>query len=340
MMSAVTSTHSQTEQSGAEQIAVLMDQVRSKDKLVLQLTERLEQAAEQLDRMQRSGGDRRAPGSGGGSRELVEQTGQLTSRVEEALELWGQSSSYYEAIMQRLDEIAGGLSHSSVGESKPGLKPAGGLFQAPSSVASSAPAPVGAGPGQGSFWEKMKASMADGSSPPPVSSGNGGASAELASASSGGATPVHSAEPVAIEELAPPPVVIDVDTASIEELREAVATRDAYISTLISELRQAHTLPSLPKDLMKSGLGPQELLASLVELETRLTVGVQRENLELALERARMGRERGRLDQVKRQLEEQIKHMTAPAVKKPEEAPPEEASGKNMSWLKRVTGKK
>ncbi len=338
-MSATSTTQSQTEQSGAEQIAVLMDQVRSKDKLVLQLTERLEQAAEQLDRMQRSGGDRRAPGSGGGSRELVEQTGQLTSRVEEALELWGQSSSYYEAIMQRLDEIAGGMSHSTVVESKPGSKPASGLFQAPTSGASSTPASAPAGPGQGGFWEKMKASMADGSSPPSLSASQAGTSSGTANASSGGASSARVSEPVAIEEIAPPPVVIDVDTASLEELREAVATRDAYISTLISELRQAHTLPSLPKDLLNSGLGPEDLLASLVELEQRLTTGVQRENLELALERARMGRERARMNQVKAQLEEHIKHMAAPTVKKPEPEP-EEAGGKNMSWLKRVTGQK
>ena len=345
-MSAPSSTHSQTEQSGAEQIAVLMDQVRSKDKLVLQLTERLEQAAEQLDRMQRTGSDRRAPGGGGGSRELAEQTGQLTSRVEESLELWGQSSSYYEAIMQRLDEIAGSMSHANVVDSKPGAKPSGGLFQAPSSAATSAPAskpsaPSGAGtePGQGSFWEKMKASMADGSSPPPASSLNSGTSSGLGSASSGGTSPAPAPEPIAIEEIAPPPVVIDVDTASLEELREAVATRDAYISTLITELRQAHTLPALPKDLINSGLGPVDLLASLVELEQRLTIGVQRENLELALERARMGRERARMNQVKAQLEEHIKRMAAPAVKKAEPEPVE-ASGKNMSWLKRVTGQK
>ena len=140
-------------------------------------------------------------------------------------------------------------------------------------------------------------------------------------------------------QIAPPPVVINVDTASIEELREAVTTRDAYISTLITELRMAHTLPDLPQDLMNSGLAPDELLASLMELETRLKTGVQRENLELALERARMGRERVRMDQVKAQLEEHIKHMAAPAVKKPEPEP-EEAGGKNMGWLKRVTGQK
>ena len=112
-----TTTQSQSEQTGAQQIAALMDQMRSKDTLVLQLTERLGAAAEELDRLQRSGADRRAGGGGPGasSRELMEQTGQLTSRVEEALDSWGQTSSHYEVILQRLDEIADHLSHSNGG---------------------------------------------------------------------------------------------------------------------------------------------------------------------------------------------------------------------------------
>ncbi len=338
-----TSTQSQSEQTGAQQIAALMDQMRSKDALVLQLTERLGAAAEELDRLQRSGADRRAGGGGPGasSRELMEQTGQLTSRVEEALDSWGQTSNHYEVILQRLDEIAGCLSHSTVVESKPGSKPAGGLFQAPGTAATSAkptaPSGASAEPGQGSYWEKMKASMADGSTPPPSPS-----SSSQGSAPSGPA-PIHIAEPVAIEEIAPPPAVIDVDTASIEELREAVATRDAYISTLITELRMANTLPELPQDLMNSGLAPDELLASLVDLETRLKTGVQRENLELAIERARMGRERVRMDQVKAQLEEQIKRITAPPVEKEEFPSGPTVPGtptRNLGWLKRVTGGK
>jgi hypothetical protein len=298
--------------------------------------------------LQRSGADRRAGGGGGGSsRELLEQTGQLTSRVEEALDLWGQSSNHYEVILQRLDEIAGCLSHSTVVEAKPGSKPAGGLFQAPSSAASSAkpssPSGADAGSGQGSFWEKMKASMADGATPLPQPSAPAGPPISQGSASSGAVSATQAAQPIAIEEIAPPPVVIDVDTASIDDLREAVATRDAYISTLITELRMAHTLPELPKDLLNSGLGPDELLSSLMELETRLKTGVQRENLELALERARMGRERVRMDQVKAQLEEQIKRMTAPPPEK-EELPSGPtvpgAPTRNLGWLKRVTGAK
>ncbi len=349
-------TLSASEQSGAEQIATLLDQMRSKDALVAQLTEGLEAAAEQLDRMQRSGADRRHPsGPGGSSRELVEQTGQLTSRVEDALESWGQASRHYDVILQRLNEISSYLTNpTDVRESSPAPKAATGLFQAPASSTSatapsaSPPATSGAeaGPGQGTFWEKMKASMIDGT-PPPTRPNSQTAAPQTAAPQTAS---TRSNEPAAnisengpdsidpIDRISPPPVAIDLNTASIEELREAVSMRDDYISTLISELRSADSLPQLPQDLLQSGLGPQELLASLVELESRLKTGVQRENLELSLEKARMARERQRLDQVKTQLEGHIKRMSAPPVEKVEEPPPEPGT-RNMSWLKRVTGK-
>lgn len=351
----ITQPLSSIEQSGAQQIAALMDQMRTKDTLVEQLTERLEAAAEQLDRMQRSGADRGRPGSGGGgSRELAEQAGQLTSRVEEALESWGQSSSHFEVIMQRLNEISEYISNPSEGqESKPASKPAAGLFQAPSGGSSSASATAasaslakstsGAGPGQGSFWEKMKASMIDGAPAPALPTAKAAPSSV-----SNSAAPEQPAEdqPDPLESIAPPPTMIDIDNASIEELREAVNTRDSYISTLITELRHVHTLPQLPEDFANSGLGPAELLARLVDLETRFTSGIQRENLELSLERARMGRERVRLDQVKAQLEGQIKRLAASAVEKSDEAQSSASPAqpsiaeRKLSWLKRLQPKK
>ncbi len=338
-----TTTQSQSEQTGAQQIAALMDQMRSKDALVLQLTERLGAAAEELDRLQRSGADRRPGGGGPGasSRELMEQTGQLTSRVEEALDSWGQTSSHYEVILQRLDEIADHLSHSNGGgDSKVPARPASSSHQSSSSPVAAQPS--NAGPGQGTFWEKMKASMGEGTTPTSTAP-HGGASTSATSAAHSVSTTASTEESEPKLQIAPPPEVINVDTASIEALREAVATRDAYISTLITELRLAHTLPDLPQDLMNSGLAEGELLASLIELETRLKTGVQRENLELALERARMGRERVRMDQVKVQLEEQIKRITAPPVEKEEFPSGPTVPGtptRNLSWLKRVTGGK
>lgn len=345
------STHPATEQSGAQQIAALMDQVRTKDALVMQLTERLEAAAEQLDRMQRSGADKVRPGGGGGggSRELLEQTGQLTTRVEEALDCWNQSSGHYEHILLRLDEISQHIFSSPEGgggESRP-VRPASSQSASPSS-GSSAPA-SGAGQSGGNFWERMKASMVDGAPPPPMPNAKP-AQATTHDSEDGDSVATEEsidAQLAAIEEVTQAPTVIDIETASVEELRTAVSSRDDYISALIREFRRIQIMPPLPEDLENSRLAPAELVESLKELETRFKAGIQRENFELSLERARMGRERSRLDQVKAQLEGQIKRLATTVGERPETpsntqppaSEPSIAEGK-LSWLKRLQPKK
>ncbi len=344
------SSNPATEQTGAQQIALLMDQVRTKDALVMQLTERLEAAAEQLDRLQRSGADKVRPaGGGGGSRELVEQTGQLTTRVEEALECWNQSSGHYETILQRLEEISQHIFSSPEGD---GVRAGGSHAQGAAGSSSSAGSSPAGGAGQagGSFWERMKASMVDGSPPPaPPSAKSAAPDAydQPHDPDSGVTEESIAAQLVAIEQVTPAPTVIDLDTASLDELREAVFTRDNYISALIKEFREIQFLPSLPEDFENSGLAPAELLVSLKDLENRFKTGIQRETFELSLEKARMGRERSRLDQVKAQLEGQIKRLAASVAERPEAAPgassqaaePSVAEGK-LSWLKRLQPKK
>lgn len=326
-------------ETAAEQIASLMDQVRSKDTLVMQLTERLEQAAEQLDRLHRSGADKRhGGGGGGGSRELVEQTGALTTRVEEALEAWNQTGPQFDYICQRLDEIAGSLQN--------GATPSKGSSRSCSpSPAPAPPAPAAGGAG-GSFWEKMKSNMMEGSPAPAVTQAPAPQASASQPASPEGADAAAPAADVILQRIsAPAPDVIDAETASIDELRIAVTTRDNYISALISELRTAEPFPTLPSDLKESGIAPEELVASLLEMESRLKTKMLREELDLSLERARIARERSKLELVKTQLESQIKRLSG-SVSSGESAGAEQApaaddpaTGK-LSWLKRLKGSK
>lgn len=336
---ATPSTNNTLSETAAEQIASLMDQVRSKDTLVMQLTERLEQAAEQLDRLHRSGADKRHGGGGGGSRELVEQTGALTTRVEEALEAWNQTGPQFDYICQRLDEIAGAM--------QSGATPAKGATarsSAPSQTpAASAPAAGAAG---GSFWEKMKSNMMDGSPAPAVVQAPLAPAGPTPSSSPGGSEPstAQSTDDVIKRISAPAPEVIDTETASIEELRQAVTTRDNYISALISELRTAEPFPILPSDLKESGIAPEELVASIFEMENRLKTKMLREELDLSLERARIARERSKLELVKTQLESQIKRLSgsvasAESSGTDQAAADDPATGK-LSWLKRLKGNK
>src|SRR5262249_9373824 len=72
-----------------EQISSLESQLREKEQLVTALTERLEQAADQLDRIRRNGGDRVLRGGGGGlPPELIEEQRALTTALQHAVEQW------------------------------------------------------------------------------------------------------------------------------------------------------------------------------------------------------------------------------------------------------------
>lgn len=337
---ATPSTDNALGETEAEQIASLMDQVRSKDTLVMQLTERLEQAAEQLDRLHRSGADKRhgGGGGGGGSRELVEQTGALTTRVEEALEAWNQTGPQFDYICQRLDEIAGSL--------QGGATPSKGNSRSSSPSHAPASAAPAAGAAGGSFWEKMKSNMMDGSPAPAATPASTAPASPGQSPSAEGTEGAATSSDVVLQRIsAPAPAVIEVETASIEELREAVTTRDNYISAIISELRTAEPFPTLPSDLKESGIAPEELVASLLEMESRLKTKMLREELDLSLERARIARERSKLELVKNQLESQIRRLSG-SVGPAESSGADQASAADdpatgkLSWLKRLKGNK
>ena len=70
-------------------VTALEAKLKEKEKLVGALTKRLEQAAEQLDRLQRSGAKKGGRGRGGGlPAELVEEQKTLTEDLKRAVEQW------------------------------------------------------------------------------------------------------------------------------------------------------------------------------------------------------------------------------------------------------------
>ena len=72
-----------------EQLTTLEAQLQEKEQLVAALTERLEQAAEQLDRLHRTGADRAMRTGGGGfPAEMVEQQKQLVDDLQRSVQQW------------------------------------------------------------------------------------------------------------------------------------------------------------------------------------------------------------------------------------------------------------
>ncbi|RLS56964.1 MAG: hypothetical protein DWH91_05375 [Planctomycetota bacterium] len=332
-----------SEQGAAHQIADLANQLRVKDELVVQLTERLEQTVEQLDRLHRSGADRGAgnrPGGGGDGSAFA-------SRLEEALENWGQANEQYDAIIERLDglfeliEKGGGKSTSPSSSASPRSSPTPPASPRSTSVAS---ASGSSAPATGSYWDKMKASMMEGAPTPSASSTVSSSPVAAVSVTTDAVNEPglgrNPQEPLIINDL-PPPEVVDVETADIEQLRIAVTERDKYIVALISQFRTIESLPPMPQDLDKAELAPEELVLSLRELESRLKAKIQREELDLSIERAKMARERAKLDAIKGQLEAQIRRLAAGAA--PEqtssaESPKVDGHGRSLGWLNRLRG--
>jgi hypothetical protein len=278
----------------ADEIERLNSELVNKDNLVQAITSRLEETVEQLDRLQRQGPQRGGQAGGGGSsREVLESQQALSERVEQSLTCWESTATYFDQILQRLDEIA------AQGPGSGGAAPA-------------------QDPGM-SAYDRMKANLLA-HAPPPVPS------APASAASSSPADP-------APELGAPPPSPINTDSATHEELVEAVLTRDAFIGYLIQQFRTRDDslLRNFDWTLIKSA--PEDIRPELTTLTQRLREKIQREELDLSMERARIAREQARIELVKQQLEAQIRRLTPGAA--PVEPPKEEKGGKD-GWLKRL----
>lgn len=289
----------------SREIEQLKSELVSKDDLVQAITSRLEETVEQLDRLQRQGNSRPGPGgTGGGSiKDVLDSQNALSERVDQSLACWESAGAYFEQILQRLDEFA----------SQP-PRPAAG---------------IGAGPVQestatSSVYERMKANLLanapalPAASPPPL------------------VTSSAAADSSAGQDLGVPPVPIDVETASREELAEAVTVRDQYITQLIQSFRTRDDSILQRVDWNKLQSAPEDLRPQLLALGQRLREKIQREELDHSMERARLAREQARIDHVKQQLEAQIRRLSSPPPAAPSAAAgPDEKKGKD-SWLNRL----
>jgi len=89
------------------EIQRLKVELDSKQELVQAITARLEETVEQLDRLQRQGNSRPgAPGGGGSVKDVLDSQNALADRVDQSLACWESTASYFEQILQRLDELS------------------------------------------------------------------------------------------------------------------------------------------------------------------------------------------------------------------------------------------
>ena len=293
-------------------------QLREKEQVIEALTERLEQAAEQLDRIRRTGGDRGARIGGGGiPAEMVEQQRTLTEELQQALQQWEamQAAATLGRIEIQLTELRDLVAERLTPDhaNAPGSHP-----REPRRQRQSSPQPVAYSAGGG--YERLKAELLGDSEEAPTE-------AERHDRAPGAVT-----EPDGQLEEAPQPV--DRSVSDPEVLHDAIEARDGYIACLIRRLRSAEARSAGPVDWSALADVPDELRERLEQLSRSLDERLRMAEVELSLERARLSREESRLriseqliEKEKRRLAQQGAHIERlPAI--------EHAGDKGGRWRK------
>lgn len=309
------------------QVQELQDEVLAKDELVQALTVQLEQLAEQLDRLHRSGADRKR--AGGLPGEVVESHKKIVGDLERVVQQWEdmQAGMMLGRIEVQLSELRDFISDRLSGA--PALPRSGGpAFPAlPTSVVMerisvmSAPAepPVietsqseaheSKSPELSSMWESLKSKMLD-----------DGPKDEEDSAAS-----VNCEEP-------PAPSPINPSTATPEELETAIDERDAYITFLLRKGRQQSAVPAPPDWVSLEGV-PEELCRTLESQKKQLEELSRTAEIELSLERARIGREQSRLRSQQEAIEKQMRRLGLKTIDE-QVAETEEVSATDRRWVR------
>lgn len=284
-------------------------QIEQRDELVQALTRQLEQAAEQLDRMQRSGGVAGRPQAAGLPADFTRQQSQISEDVAYLVQQWEntQVAGAMGRIEMQLEELRDLVHQARI--------PADGPFLGQTTANSDDDAENGRDSDQSeedlsrnldllaSLKEAMNADAdpipefeLEDQSGPPSAAGNWEAEEE---------TDVSAALP----NLPDPPAPIDPNLAEPEEIRDAIDQRDRYIQTVVDHSRSLQQLASLnsPVDWDELNNAPDELVDRLQQLEQQLVEQLRTSEISMSLERARLSRESTQLEAARIQLEKKMK---------------------------------
>lgn len=278
-----------------------------KDGLITALTDRLEQAAEQLDRLRRSGADRGWRGGGGGlPPELIQDQRTAIEDLKETIQRWegmqpGLTLGRMEVQLGELRDliVALGSNRTPVQESR---TPPHAAHPVPRIVPA---APAGAA-GTASWWERQKALMLGDeipddetpvSSPPavPVAARDNGHPEIAHEAAPGMATDV--AASIAEWVIPDEPSAVDWEQLTLETARQAILERDQHIESLREPLLLAKMAGVFAGGVGLRDALPAEQQQRLAQLEAVWEGRFRKQELELSIERARLAREQMTLRQ-------------------------------------------
>lgn len=314
-----------------DRLDALEAQLAEREQLVAALTERLEQAAEQLDRLHRTGADRGVrAGIAGVPPELIAQQQKLVTDLQRAVEEWEamQPGAFFgrlESQLGQLQDMVQQIDRSgSAAQTDSAFRYGGG--QSDHSYSGQSEQRRSEAPK--SILEFMKASQlhdAGGREPEQA------AEAAAAPASTG-------VIDIELPPLDDPPTSIDSTAATKEELQEACNARDAYIDYLLKRLQKIESLGHVPNSWAGLENVPDELRTRLEALEHRLQETARVAEVELSLQRAKLAREELRIRVMDEQIQKDLKRAKTVADSRTEDSSDDKGDQSGSRW-KRMIGR-
>ena len=275
-------------------VVELERRLAERNQLVEILTERLEKAADQIDRLQRSGGALKSDAPAGLPPEFVNEHRDLAQRLETFHSAWeeryeGPSLRRIEAsladLAERFDELRSSSPQESLSQTK----------SAPKSGVTSF---------LDQFKEDEKAENAEVQTS--SQSKTHGHSHHSDRPSTSGPNRIEivllTPEDEHLPENVPLPAAIDVDEATHGDLHDAVLQRDRYLNWLCQKVR---TLASRLESWLRHFENEQKGTPSgeqFLELRQLIHSQLQVLEVELSIERAKLFREESRLEQEQERL--------------------------------------
>lgn len=291
----------------------LQRELQNKDDIILALTEQLEGAVDQLDRLKRSG-VKEGPGEGRATSPFS-----LASQVSDALEAYEElaPAEHFERIESGIEQILNLISSGSVQLNS--------ISATDNQEASSEE--------DDSFWEETKARLLGGEVAESSSDSTTVSHSEL-EANSETTSPneqteeagtINSSEPVVVPPMPGEPKPVE-DLTDLVAMEEGLTERDQYIVYLVARLRQAEQEKFPEIDLNELVGVPDQLIDELMEVKKKLEDQLRQSEVAASLERASLTRERSKLFQVKQYLAREVQRLGAIAQQQDAGESPENQS--------------
>lgn len=263
------------------EFAELQQQLQEKEQLIVALTDRLEQAAEQLDRQRRTGADRGRRGGGTGfAPELMEDHRSVLEDLKQVIGRWEDMQAA--TTLGRLESQVADMRDLLTNYVKTGAPTGARSGEQQGHAASHQKA------SSASWWESQKASLL-GLPPGPETAPS--------------PTPAVTSEDLNFDNLNLPdlPLAVDYQTLTLEEAQQAIRERDQIITQLHEPLVLLQAQGKLPKNLNNLQDAPEAVKQVIQALEAKWEQKFRQAELDLSLERARVARAQAALSQQQEQ---------------------------------------